>query len=253
MKNICIDDIINITFIKNFYKSLEIIIYAIFFMHERQSLVRGVILKNKEDIVKIRNVNDAEFKTYGRLVSDVNLTELVQAMEKTPLPSDVLYVPSDQELEQLPVFDVMSKRIYGDMPVQIGYCNGHNQSLNGLEYHRSSEINVAITDMILLLGRQQDIDEDFTYDTSKVEAFFVPKGTMIEVYATTLHYAPCGVDSAGFRCVVVLPRGTNYEVKPASSEGEDRLLAATNKWLIAHKDAHIDGAFNGLKGENVTI
>lgn len=253
MKNICIDDIINITFIKNFYKSLEIIIYAIFFMHERQSLVRGVILKNKEDIVKIRNVNDAEFKTYGRLVSDVNLTELVQAMEKTPLPSDVLYVPSDQELEQLPVFDVMSKRIYGDMPVQIGYCNGHNQSLNGLEYHRSSEINVAITDMILLLGRQQDIDEDFTYDTSKVEAFFVPAGTMIEVYATTLHYAPCGIDGAGFRCVVVLPRGTNYEVKPASSEGEDRLLAATNKWLIAHKDAHIDGAFNGLKGENVTI
>ena len=107
--------------------------------------------------------------------------------------------------------------------------------------------------MILLLGKQQDIESDYTYDTAKVEAFFVPTGTMIEVYATTLHYAPCGVDGAGFRCVVVLPKGTNYDVTPFSQTGEDRLLAATNKWLIAHEDAHIAGAFVGLKGENVKI
>lgn len=203
--------------------------------------------------MKINHVNDAEFKPYGRVITGVNLDELLQAMENTPLPSDVIYVPSDEELEKLSVFNLMSKSIYGDMPIQIGYCNGHNQFLNGLEYHRSSEINIAVTDMILLLGRQQDIEDDNTYDTSKAEAFFVPAGTMIEVYATTLHYAPCGVDGKGFRCVVVLPRGTNYEVTPVSNDGEDRLLAATNKWLIAHKDAHIEGAFEGLKGENLSV
>jgi hypothetical protein len=35
--------------------------------------------------------------------------------------------------------------------------------------------------------------------------------------------------------------------------GEDSLMTAKNKWLIAHEDAKIAGAFNGLKGENITI
>ena len=54
--------------------------------------------------------------------------------------------------------------------IQIGYCNGSNVKLNALEYHRSSEIDIAVTDLILLLGCQQDIKED-TYDTALVEAF----------------------------------------------------------------------------------
>ena len=143
---------------------------------------------------------------------------------------------------------------YGGLPSEIGYCNGHNKKLNGLEYHRNSEINVAVTDLVLLIGHQQDIEKDFTYDTSKVEAFLVPAGTGIEVYATTLHYAPCHVNEAGFQCVVVLPKGTNTELTfDTAAEGEDKLLTAKNKWLIAHEEAAIEGAFNGLKGENVGI
>ena len=75
-----------------------------------------------------------------------------------------------------------------------------------LEYHRNSEINVAATDLVLLIGEQKDIEDDFTYDTSKIEAFLVPAGTAIEVYATTLHYAPCNVKESGFQCVVVCRR-----------------------------------------------
>ena len=52
---------------------------------------------------------------------------------------------------------------------------------------------------------------------------------------------------------MVLPKGTNYDVKRQKNIGEDRLLAATNKWLIAHKEAHIDGAFEGLIGENPEV
>lgn len=34
---------------------------------------------------------------------------------------------------------------------------------------------------------------------------------------------------------------------------EDGLLTAKNKWLIAHEEAAIEGAFNGLKGKNIQI
>lgn len=127
-------------------------------------------------------------------------------MEQTPLPEEVIYVPSDNKLEKTePAID-LKMRIFGELPIQIGYCNGHNSKLNALEYHRSSEVNVTVTDIILLLGSEQDIASDFTYETSKVEAFLVPAGTGIEIYGTTLHYAPCGVDGNGFKAIVVLPQ-----------------------------------------------
>ena len=53
--------------------------------------------------------------------------------------------------------------------------------------------------------------------------------------------------------MVVLPKGTNLECDRPQVTAEDRLLMAANKWLIAHKDAHIEGAFEGLIGENITI
>ena len=108
--------------------------------------------------------------------------------------------------------------------------------------------------MILILGCEQDIEKDGTYDTSRMEAFMVPQGTVIEVYGTTLHYAPCNVAESGFKCVVVLPRGTNTEIeKEGPYTEEDKMLFARNKWLIAHPDARIEGAFNGLKGENLSV
>lgn len=205
--------------------------------------------------IKIQKVTDEAFKKYGRvLTSDYDVAELIRKMGETPCPDDVIYVPSDAELEKLAIYKDFTDSLYGGLPVQIGYCNGHNNLLNAVEYHRSSEVNVACTDVILLIGSEQDIEDDFTYDTSKIEAFLLPAGTVAEVYATTLHYAPCGVDGAGFRCVVVLPRDTNLdlEVQPNSAK-EDKLLVARNKWLIAHPDAKIAGAFNGLKGENIQV
>ena len=203
----------------------------------------------------VKKVTDDSFKKYGRvLTEEYDVAELIQVMQNMPCPDNVVYEPSVAELEKLTVMKTFTDSFYGDLPIQIGYCNGHNDTLNALEYHRSSEINVAATDIILMIGRQQDIEDDFTYDTSKVEAFLLPKGTVIDCYATTLHYAPCGVDGKEFRCVVILPKDTNLplESNPENSK-EDRLLVARNKWLIAHKDANIDGAFNGLKGENITL
>ena len=207
--------------------------------------------------MQIYQVTDERFKKYGKVISNVDFTELVKALEeKTPLPEGVEYVPGCEALEALPVMQELSTKTYGEMPIQIGYCNGHNRKLNALEYHRDSEINIAVSDMVLLLAKEEEVEDDYTLDTSKVKAFFVPAGTMIEVYATTLHYAPCQTSDKGFRCVVVLPEGTNGELshKPENKSGEEKLLAAVNKWLIGHAEGGLpEGSFIGLKGENTEV
>ena len=80
----------------------------------------------------------------------------------------------------------------------------------------------------------------------------------MEVFATSLHYAPCGVDGQGFQVAIVLPQGTNYplqgthqKVDHGRAPSEDALLAATNKWLIGHAEGGLsEGSFIGLIGEN---
>ena len=142
------------------------------------------------------------------------------------------------------------------MPIQVGMCWGHNTRLNCLEYHRSSEFNLGTVPFVLLLAHQWEV-VDGVLDTDKVAAFYVPAGTLVEVYATSLHYAPCHVDATeGFRVAVVLPRGTNTE-KPELTDlpGESRRLWARNKWLLAHPDTTEaqEGAQVGLRGENTDI
>lgn len=205
--------------------------------------------------IEVKKITDPAFRKYARVITDYDCTELIAKMESTPMPGDeVIYVASVPELEALPIGKEFNDSLYGGMKAEIGYCNGNNSLLNAVEYHRSSEYNIACTDAIMLFGCQQDIEEDDTYDTSKIEAFLLPAGTMIECYATTLHYAPCGVGGESFRVVIVLPAETNYDLEVVPSVAkEDRLLTARNKWLIAHPDAKIEGAHNGLKGENISV
>ncbi len=202
----------------------------------------------------IKNVTDAAFRKYGRVISEIDFSELVAKMDETPVPADVVYEPSVDILEALPIMEKLQTAYYGELPIQIGYCNGHNHLLNALEYHRSSELDIAADDLILLLGCQQDITDDYTYETSKIEAFLCPKGTGVELYATTLHYAPCSVGDNGFRCVIVLPKDTNLPLDEKHAGYEDALITAKNKWLIGHAEGGLPaGAHIGLIGENVSV
>lgn len=205
--------------------------------------------------MEIKKVTDAAFRKYGRVVDNVDFTALVAELEKTPCTQEVVYEPSVEPLEALPVYKDLQDTVYGEMPIQIGFCNGSNYKLNALEYHRSSEIDVAASDLILLLGWQQDIEEGYTYDTSKVEAFLLPKGVGVELYATTLHYAPCSCTEEGFRCAIVLPDGTNLPLdENHCAGGEDALITAKNKWLIGHAEGGLaEGCHIGLKGENICV
>ncbi len=198
------------------------------------------------------------FRKYGRVLP-LDLQAFCGCIgERKPVAQgQVEYEPSVPEFEQLPVFSRLRDEVFGGMPVELGHCSGWNNKLNGLEYHRSSEVDMAATDLILLLGCQQDIDwKNFTYDTAKVEAFLVPAGTAVELYATTLHFAPCSVSGKEFRMGVALPRGTNEPLDFVPEKtGENQLLLQRNKWLLAHKDSGLDqdGAWIGLVGENIEI
>lgn len=206
----------------------------------------------------IYSVFDPEFKPYGQIVTGMEETvsEILGALATTPCTDHVEYVPFDDCLQKPPAMAEVSGHLYGGMPVQLGWCNGHNTRLNCLEYHRDSEFNLGTEDFILLLARQEEI-ENGILDTAKVKAFRVPAGVLVEVYATTLHYAPCHTDAdKGFRVLVALPWGTNTEHPGMENRTpEDAILTARNKWLLAHPESSEakSGAKIGLCGENIDI
>lgn len=207
--------------------------------------------------MKIYSVMDPEFAPYGKVLGGYDTTELLKVLEeKTPLPDGVDYVMSVADLECTSIYGQLQNNAYGGMPIQIGFCNGHNTKLNCLEYHRDSELNIGSTDYILLLAKAEDI-VDGKLDTSKVMAFKAEKGQVVEVYETSLHYAPCSsVKGAGFKVVIVLPKGTNGPAPALTPVNEeDKWLTACNKWLLAHAESAEakDGAYVGLTGVNIDI
>ena len=208
--------------------------------------------------MQIYSVFDPEFKPYGQVVTgmDDTVAELLDVLKDAPQGPGVDYVPEYAPLQELPACVEISEHCYGGMPVQLGWCNGYNTKLNCLEYHRDSEFNLGTEDFILLLGLQGDI-VDGVLDTATIKAFKAPAGTLIEVFATALHYAPCHCDpEKGFRVMVALPMGTNTDKPNISVKSpEDKLLWARNKWLLAHPESGEakQGAHIGLSGVNIDI
>ena len=204
----------------------------------------------------IYSVFDPEFRELGKVLTGYDTSELVEAMKKVEMPSEgVAYEPWIDSLEACKIFGELGENAFGGMPIELGMCWGYNRFLNCLEYHRNSEINIGATDFVLLLAKQEKII-DGKLDTADVVAFEAPAGAVVEVYATSLHYAPCRVNEEGFRVAVVLPRNTNTDLeKGAEKDPEDKMLWARNKWLIAHPDASEagQGAYVGLVGENISI
>ncbi|MFC7786867.1 DUF4867 family protein [Rossellomorea sp. GCM10028870] len=203
----------------------------------------------------ISDVRSSVFGRYGKVLGDFPLSPFEEWMAATSIPDEGnIYVPSVPAWEEEGVKGFLQNRYFGGMSIQIGYCNGRNSKLNGLEFHKGSEINVAMTDLVLLVGHMDNL-KDTTFASDQVEAFFIPKGTAVELYQTTLHLAPCKVSADGFKCLVILPEGTNLPLSEDETR-HDPLLFMKNKWLIAHEETErfvSKGAIAGIKGENVTV
>lgn len=214
---------------------------------------------NMVNDVPIRSIRDPEFASYGRIVTGYDFSPLTAYLEEnTEIPeTGNIYVASVPEMESLPIMQRVQSGFYGEMPIQIGYCNGRNSTYNGFEFHKGSEINVAATDFMLVLGHTWEIRNN-TYRVEDAKVFFVEKGTAMEMYQTTLHLSPCRVRDEGFRDVVILPRGTNtpLEHKGEAAEAEAELLLQKNKWVIAHPEREPlirQGAHPGLLGKNIEL
>ena len=220
---------------------------------------------NRINSVPILDVRSGAFKRYGRVIEDLDADALIEYLEKhTQIPEQGnIYVASDPEMETIPAVEQLQQDFYAGRPVQCGYCNGKNSTYNGFEYHKGSEINVAATDLMLVLGHSWDISDDLTYSVDQAQPFFVEKGTVLEMYGTTMHLSPLRTADSGFKCAVILPRGTNTppsaEEKAAAEaaaergDKEARLLLQRGKWVISHPDREPlmkQGAWPGVTGEN---
>lgn len=209
-------------------------------------------IKEKNPHIRLYHVTDPAFAPYGRVI-EVDTADMVARMEQIPMPeSGVRYVPTQELLEGAPLSDYIRDALFGGVPAQIGFCWGSSNRLNALEWHICNEINLPATDLVLLLALRSEM-KDNHLDASQVVGFYVPRGTLIEVYSTSLHYCPCQVEEGGFRCLVALTEQTNT---PLPAKADDPLLFARNKWLIAHEENEAllaRGAVPGISGENYTV
>lgn len=221
-------------------------------------------LRRKND-VPIHDIHSDRYRSYGRIIENLDVKDITKYMEEnTPIPEEGnIYVPSVEGLEQFELFETISNVLFGGMPIQFGYCNGRNNTYNGFEYHKGSEINIAVTDFMLVLGHSWEIADDLTYSIDQADVFFVEKGTVFEMFETTLHLSPLRVSDEGFRDVIILPKGTNTPLSDEEKAERDelyksgikeaRLLLLRNKWVISHPEREPlmkQGAFPGVIGEN---
>ncbi len=214
-------------------------------------LIDDIRKANKK--ITIYTTDDPVFANYGRIVSNIDAKELMGAAEKIAYPEEgSLYQPSCPELEGRNAAREISDLIFGTLDTEIGYCRGYNSYLGALEWHSNSEVNIAVTDFILLLAKRSEL-RDGTLSSSDISAFYVRAGEIIEIYSSTLHFCPCQVKAEGFGCIVALPRGTNL---PLDCKTRDNYLFRKNKWLIAHKENRAltdKGVMPGIFGENIEI
>ena len=210
-------------------------------------------LKKLNPDIKLLNVNSPEFSTFGRVIKTLNIEEITNEAKKIENPeSGSSYLPSVEAFENLEIAKTIRNEFFGTLQSQLGYCWGHNNFLNATEWHKGSEINIAITPLVLILGHVWDI-ADGKIDSSDFTAFYLPAGTVVEVYETTLHFCPCEVEKSGFGCVVGLLKGTNTDLE---TEVENKMLFRKNKWLICHtcNKALIEkGVVSGIIGTNYEI
>jgi len=233
-------------------------LYTITFIYYNLGEIKMIKkLKALNPHLAIYNYDDPAFLRYGNIINNYNLNEYADIMKDRPVPGNGnLYVGLDPDLSNCSCSSEIASKLYGGMSIQVGYCNGNNNKLNALEYHKCSEVDIAITDLVLLLGDIRDIRQG-SYPSANVEAFFFPTGTACELFATTLHFAPCKVSDKGFKSIIILPEGTNANLSslPTPTCSEEKLLWMRNKWLIAHFESipASKGAYTGITGTNIEL
>ena len=231
-------------------------------MNRVHGFVGGDVTTDDIETIRLLNpgteifpIGSGRFARYGRLVTEYDLSGYIGYLAlHTPVPDEGnIYVASDPAAETLPLKAELENVFYGGMPLEMGYCNGRNKVLNALEYHKGSELDVAATPSVLLLGSITDI-RGGKINVDDLEAFYMEGGSAVELYATTLHFSPCEIGTDGFKMGIILPKGTNTPID--LGKRHDPTLWMRNKWLYAHPEAEkliSNGAYEGITGDMPVI
>ncbi len=207
-------------------------------------------------------VEDTRFLRYGRVCHDCSCEGLLKAMDE-----GIKIGRGARRSEEVPpegtcseeVARIASEVFGGSGELRLEWSYGRNARLAAMEYHKCPEAVVAGSDLLMLLGSVCEISWPAgTFDLSYTKAFLVPRGTVLELAPWCLHNSPIHVrEEDGFRCMEILPRGSREPVEPRTrQEGEARLLAGRNTYLIAHSDdegARGTGAHIGLMGRAMSL
>lgn len=193
-----------------------------------------------------------QFQEFGRVLAYDANSWIQYANTAYPLPDKkASYFPDGEDLHNFSLIDAIQQDIFGHLAIQTGIVQGKNEYLTGIEFHQGSEVNIALTDCILVVGRRQDMI-GVNYDGGLTKKFYLHKGEVVEIYASTLHYTPIQATSEGFSLGVILLEGTNTDIGPTSQT----MLTKKNKWYITHASQTEKvkaGCIAGLQGELLHI
>lgn len=197
-------------------------------------------------------VQDEQFHPFGRWLPYDASEWIEQTLKKHPVPDKkASYFPDDLQLHEHALIKTIHNEIYGQLDIQVGIVHGKNEYLTGIEFHQGSEVNIALTDCILLLGKKEDM-KDTTYDAAKTKKFYIKKGQVLEIYGSTLHYTPVQASTEGFSLGVILLKGTNTDMDAIPHT----MLIKKNKWYITHASQTEKikaGCIAGLLGDMLHI
>ena len=214
------------------------------------------MLREKNPALRLYSVFDAAFERYGRVL-EADTAALFNTLETMPIPEcGNSYRASVPDLEALDIMAIFRRVSFGDMDIEAGYCNGRGFTLNAMEYHKCSEVNFSTTGLVLLLALPEHLKDGILHSADCV-GFYLPAGVAVEIFPLVLHFAPCRISEDGFRCLVVLTKGTNEPLDRVDTlaPGEEKLLWMRNKWMTCHPDSpqRESGAFSGIQGENIQL
>lgn len=206
---------------------------------------------------EILDISDSEFDNYGKLLEGYDLKKIKDFAERNiSIPEKgSYYIPSNAELETFDIIANIKNDIYAGLPIQVGESAGHTSSFSAFEFHQGSEVLLTLSDIILVLGERKQIKNGVFNAEKQAKLFYVPAGSMIELYSTTLHYSPCQVYDIGFKTIIILIKGTNKPLEE-NFTSQNKLVVKQNKFQAVHNsrlDKIEDGVDIGISGKLIEI
>lgn len=209
----------------------------------------------------IYSVNDPEFKSYGNVWDDVpsELTSpVLEALSATPIPEGSKYVASAPELEGVKDADKLGFLMFGGRPSSSAGATATTHASTAWSITAPASLTWAPATLSCswrIAGRSRTASS--TPRASRRSA--CRRGTVVEVFNTTLHYTPCMVDDGGFQVMVALPAGTNGPRPEAAADvpavGDSYCYWKADKWVLCHADSPkaAEGGYVSLFGKNLDI